>query len=168
VWDDFCSWYLEMVKPVYQSPIDPETHEQTISFLEDLLKLLHPFMPFITEEIWHEIKHREVQEALIVTPWPRPQKYDEGLISKAQQIFEVISQIRNMRLAKGISPKEPLELTINTIAPQIYQEFGPVLRKLGNLSRIKYDESLDNALSFVVKSDEFFLPMGNKVDIQKE
>src|SRR5690606_28781399 len=114
-------------------PIDPETYQQTLGFLEDILKLLHPFMPFITEELWHEIKDREIKDALIVSPWPEAQPYDGKIIDEAQQIFEVVSQIRNIRTAKGIALKESLELVINTPAPGIYRTFEPVLKKLGNL-----------------------------------
>ncbi|MEX2594479.1 MAG: valine--tRNA ligase [Anditalea sp.] len=168
VWDDFCSWYLEMVKPPYQHPIDQETYNKTIGFLEGILKLLHPFMPFITEELWHEIKDREVSEALIVSQWPKARSYDEKIIKDAQHIFEVVSQIRNIRASKGISPKEAFELTIHTTCPGIYQSFEPVLKKLANLNSLSFDQNVDNAISFVVKSDEFFIPAGDQVDLEKE
>jgi valyl-tRNA synthetase len=168
VWDDFCSWYLEMIKPAYQQPIDPATYHQTIGFFEGVLKLLHPFMPFITEELWHEINDRETSEALIVSAWPSVQPYDEKIIGDAQQVFEVVSQIRNIRASKGISPKETLELTINTSQPSIYQSFGPPLKKLANLSVVHYDKNVNEALSFVVKSDEFFIPIGDQLDVEKE
>jgi len=168
VWDDFCSWYLEMVKPAYQHPIDPATHQRTLVFFEGVLKLLHPFMPFITEELWHEIKDREVSEALMLSPWPEAQEYDKKLIEEAQQVFEVVSQIRNIRTSKGISPKETLELTINTAGPEIYRCFEPVLKKLGNLNAIHFQERLEHAVGFIVRSDEFFLPIGQKIDLEKE
>lgn len=168
VWDDFCSWYLEMIKPGYQLPIDQETYDKTIGFLENILKLLHPFMPFITEELWHEIKAREVSEVLIITEWPCSVPYDEGIIVDAQHIFEVVSQIRNIRASKGISPKEAFGLTIKTENQEIYMKFDLIFKKLANLSAVDFGVNVDDAISFVVKSDEFFIPMGDQLDIEKE
>ena len=168
VWDDFCSWYLEMIKPAYQQPIDQETYDKTIGFLENILKLLHPFMPFITEELWHQIKAREVNEALITAPWPSPSAYDEDVITNAAHIFEVVSQIRNIRASKGISPKEAFELTIHTNEAGLYRQFDVTFKKLANLNSVEFASNVDNALSFVVKSDEFFIPMGDQLDVEKE
>src|SRR5690554_3119325 len=168
VWDDFCSWYLEMIKPAYQKPIDAETYDKTIGFLENILKLLHPFMPFITEELWHELKMRDASESLIISTWPTPSPYKEDIIRDAQHVFEVVSQIRNIRASKGISPKESFELTINTTQDSIYRQFNSIFRKLANLSSVQFGSNVDNALSFVVKSDEFFIPMGEQLDVEKE
>jgi len=168
VWDDFCSWYLEMIKPAYQKPIDAETYDKTIGFLENILKLLHPFMPFITEELWHELKMRDASESLIISTWPTPSPYKEDIIRDAQHVFEVVSQIRNIRASKGISPKESFELTINTTQDSIYRQFDSIFRKLANLSSVQFGSNVDNALSFVVKSDEFFIPMGEQLDVEKE
>ena len=168
VWDDFCSWYLEMIKPPYQKPIDQETYDKTIGFLESILKLLHPFMPFITEELWHELKDRQVDEALIVSSWPTASDFDGQIIAEASHIFEVVSQIRNIRASKGISPKETLELTIHTTEADVYRRFETVFKKLANLSSVEFGSNVDNALSFVVKSDEFFIPVGDQLDVEKE
>ena len=168
VWDDFCSWYLEMIKPAYQHPIDQETYDKTIIFLENILKLLHPFMPFITEELWHEIKDREVNEALIVSSWPTASSFDDQIVKDASHIFEVVSQIRNIRASKGISPKEAFDLTIHTTEAEVYRRFESVFKKLANLSSVAFGSNVDNALSFVVKSDEFFIPMGDQLDVEKE
>ena len=168
VWDDFCSWYLEMIKPAYQKPIDQQTYDKTIGFLENVLKLLHPFMPFITEELWQEIKFREPKEALIISPWPKPLAFDQNIITGAQHVFEVVSQIRNIRASKGISPKESFELTINTTDQDTYRRFDSIFRKLANLSTVEYGTNVDNALCFVVKSDEFFIPIGERLDLEKE
>ena len=168
VWDDFCSWYLEMVKPAYQHPVDQETYDKTIGFLENILKLLHPFMPFLTEELWHEIKTREVDEALIITSWPGASAYDDQIIKDASHIFDVVSQIRNIRASKGISPKEAFELAIRTESPGLYRQFDVVFKKLANLSSVEFGTDVDGALSFVVKSDEFFIPMGDQLDVEKE
>lgn len=168
VWDDFCSWYLEMIKPAYQQPIDQKTFDKTIIFFEDILKILHPFMPFLTEELWHQIKERKTEEALIIASWPKPKSFDSKIIAEASQIFEVVSQIRNTRASKGISPKEAFSLTVNTKQEKIYRDFEAVLKKLANLSEVSFGEKVDNAMSFVVKSDECFIPMGDKLDVEKE
>lgn len=168
VWDDFCSWYLEMIKPPYQQPIDAETHARTVDFLEGVLKLLHPFMPFLSEELWHETRERKVNEALIVSQWPVAKEYDEKIIGDARHIFEVVSQIRNARASKGISPKEAFLLSVKTNDRSLYGRFEPILKKLANLSAVAFDANVDNAISFVVKSDECFLPMDGQLDLEKE
>lgn len=168
VWDDFCSWYLEMIKPAYQQPIDAATYERTILFFEDILKILHPFMPFITEEIWQQIKHRNTEDALIVSEWPSPKSFDVQTIAEAQQVFEVVSQVRNIRASKGISPKEAFELTIKTQQPDLYLRFEMVLKKLANLSKLEFGDQVANSLGFIVKSDECFIPMIGQVDVESE
>jgi len=168
VWDDFCSWYLEMIKPPYQQPVDLETYEKTIVFFEKILQLLHPFMPFITEELWQQIRYREVKEALIISDWPKAKDFDGILINNATHMFEVVSQIRNIRASKGISPKEAFELTIHTENKDLYSSFEAILKKLANLSSLSFGQKVENAISFVIKSDEFFLPIGEQLDIEKE
>ena len=168
VWDDFCSWYLEMIKPAYQQPIDQVTYDRTIVFFEDILKLLHPFMPFLSEEIWHQIKERSVEESLILSTWPDQHSFDKKITEEANQVFEVVSQVRNLRASKGMSPKEALDLSINAKSPELYNRFAAVLRKLANLSSLNFSEKVDNAMSFVVKSDECFIPMGDSINIEEE
>lgn len=168
VWDDFCSWYLEMIKPAYQQPIDQATYDRTIVFFEDILKLLHPFMPFLSEEIWHQIKDRSVEESLILSTWPDQHSFDKKITEEANQVFEVVSQVRNLRASKGMSPKEALDLSINAKSPELYNRFAAVLRKLANLSSLNFSEKVDNAMSFVVKSDECFIPMGDSINIEEE
>ena len=107
IWDDFCSIYLEIIKPDYQKPIDTKTYNQTIIFLEDVLKLLHPFMPFLTEEIWHSIKDRN--NDIIVANWPEAKSFNKQLISDFERTMEVVSGIRNIRKEKNIAKKELLE-----------------------------------------------------------
>jgi len=168
VWGDFCSWYLEMIKPEYQHPIDQETYDKTIALFEDILKILHPFMPFISEELWHQIKERSVEESLILASWPREKGYDAQIIEEANQVFEVVSQVRNLRASKGMSPKEMLDLTINTKNEDLYGRFEAVLNKLANLSSLNFGTKVENAISFVVKSDECFVPMGDAINIEEE
>ena len=168
VWDDFCSWYLEMIKPAYQQPIDKETFDKTVIFFEEILKILHPFMPFLTEELWHQIKERSANEALIVANWPKAKAFDKIQIEDADQIFELVSQVRNIRASKGISPKEAFSLTIKTHQPDLYQRFDSVLKKLANLSDVSFGDSLENAVSLVVKADECFIPMEGQVNVEEE
>lgn len=168
VWDDFCSWYLEMIKPAYQAPIDPATQEKTIEFFEDILRILHPFMPFLTEELWHQIKERDTSEALIISAWPKAKSFDKQIISEATQVFEVVSQVRNIRASKGISPKEAFSLTIKTKQENLYNRFDAVLKKLANLDVVAFGDSIENSVSFVVKSDECFIPMQGQVNVEEE
>ncbi|MDH4090010.1 MAG: valine--tRNA ligase [Cyclobacteriaceae bacterium] len=169
IWDDFCSWYLEMIKPEFGKPIDKPTFEQTLEFFEKLLKVLHPFMPFITEELWHELRERNDNECIIVSDWPTASTPDNVILADSEIAFEIITEIRNCRNAKGISPKETLELFIKADNPALVKSFWPVIQKLSNLSAISFaEEKPDNATSFMVGSAELSIPMDKKIDIAKE
>jgi len=168
IWDDFCSWYLEMVKPEYQAPIDKKTKDKTIALFENLMKVLHPFMPFITEELWQLLGKRKDGEALMLSEWPQSSSFDIKTIEEASKIFEIVSQIRNVRASKGISPKEAFELTIHTSDPELYTKYEAIISKLANISAIQFGENVANAVSFVVKSDEFFIPLNEKIDLEQE
>lgn len=166
VWDDFCSWYLEMVKPAYQQPIDATTLEATIGFLEDILKLLHPFMPFLTEEVWHLISDRT--DDIIVAEWPKAEAVDEKLLADFEIAAEVVSGIRNIRKQKNIANKEVLDFAVKTNEAN-NQALDAIIVKLGNLSSISYvDEKLEGAFSFMVKTNEYFIPLGDSIDIAAE
>ncbi len=175
VWDDFCSWYLEMIKPEYQgegkpSLIDKATYEATISFFENVLKIVHPFMPFITEELWHALKERTENECIIVAEYPQPKKQYvafEKIISEGEIAFDIVRQIREMRNSKGMSPKEEVILYIKTQSKAIYNRFKPIIRKLANLSAISFtSQSMPKSFNFVVKGDEFFIPL--KINVAEE
>jgi len=168
IWGDFCSWYLEMIKPEYQHPIDQATYDRTIVLFEDILRILHPFMPFISEEIWHLIKERSVEDSLILATWPEEKEFDTKIIEEASQVFEVVSQVRNLRASKGMSPKESLDLTINAKNEALYTRFESVLTKLANLSSFSFGTTVVNSLSFVVKADECFIPMGDAINVEEE
>ena len=160
VWDDFCSWYLESVKPPYGKPIDKTTYETTVGFFEQVLKLLHPFMPFLTEEIWHQLGERAQRDCVIVAEYPQVKRYDNSLLEKAKVAFELISQVRNTRSSKELSPKEKLKLFIKAEDQSTYQHFEPIISKLANLESMEFtSEKVDNAISFLIKSDECFIPM---------
>ncbi|GAA4768801.1 MULTISPECIES: valine--tRNA ligase [Flavobacterium] len=168
VWDDFCSWFLEMIKPGYQQPIDRATFNKAIEMLEANLKLLHPFMPFLTEEIWQYIADRTPEEALIVAQWPAIKSYDEKLIADFDFATEVISGIRTIRKDKNISFKDTIELkVVNNEKASTY--FDSVITKLGNVSSLEYvSDKVNGALSYRVKSNEYFIPVGEGIDIAAE
>jgi valyl-tRNA synthetase len=157
-----------MIKPAYLQPIDQATYDKTLSLFEEILKLLHPFMPFITEELWHQISERSVENSLILATWPEAKAYDSKITEDAAQVFEVVSQVRNLRASKGMSPKEVLDLTIRTQNPDLYSRFESVLIKLANLSSLQFGDKVEQAMSFVVKADECFIPMGDSIDVEAE
>jgi valyl-tRNA synthetase len=170
IWDDFCSWYLEIVKPEFGKPIDTESLSQTTRFFETLLKSLHPFMPFITEELWHELNSRKEDDCIIVAAYPTPQAYDASILAEAVFAFDIVKEIRNTRNAKNLSPKDALMLMVKKNADLPAATFWPVVRKLANLSEIKFvtEAPATNATSFLVKSAEFFIPLEGKVDEARE
>ncbi|MEM8568144.1 MAG: class I tRNA ligase family protein, partial [Bacteroidota bacterium] len=169
IWGDFCSWYLEMVKPEYQKPIDAETKEATIGFFEKVLKLLHPFMPFITEELYQAISKRKEGDCIIVAEWPRSEEYSKDILKEAEIAFEIISNIRNIRNAKQIAQKDTIELKVKTQYFDQFNDFANVIEKLGNLSSFEETrDKLENSSSFVLKGDEFFIPLAEAVDLDKE
>ncbi|MDQ4141042.1 MAG: class I tRNA ligase family protein, partial [Bacteroidota bacterium] len=169
VWDDFCSQYLEMIKPVYQQPIDGTTYERTIDFLENLMKLLHPFMPFITEELWHELRERQPKDYIIVANWPEVKSADTGLIERMDKSLEIVAGIRNLRNSKNIPNTKTLTLSVKTIDASLVTEFKAIIQKLANISEINFVEAaLENAISFVQGASEFFIPMEGNVDIAVE
>ncbi len=169
VWDDFCSWYLEMIKPDYQQPIDRSTYDATIVFIERLMKLIHPFMPFISEEIWHNIKEREQKDCVVVAEWPKAVAFDQAIISGADLVFEVVSNVRNVRSTKGLSPKTTLDLFIKADDFAKYASFEAIIKKLANVSEIKQTTTkVDQAVSFVLKGDEYFIPMEGQIDVVAE
>ena len=168
VWDDFCSSYLEMIKPAYQKPIDKTTLATTLAYFEELLKLLHPFMPFISEEIWSLIANRDVKNRLIVTPWPLANKIDTILLANEAIAAEVISGIRTIRNEKNIANKDQVSLFVK-LNEDTDKSFDSVITKLGNLSSLTYvDEKVDGALSFRVKSNEYYIPLAGAVNIEEE
>ena len=168
VWDDFCSWFLEMVKPPFGEPISEKTYLEIISILEDNLKVLHPFVPFISEEIWQHITQREVSEALIISKWPDAQSYDERLVKDFNFASEAISGIRSVRKEKNISFKDAISLSIINNEGSS-KEFDEVISKLGNISNLNYiDSKLDGAITFRVKSSEYFIPVSGVIDVEEE
>ena len=166
-WDEFSSWYLEMIKPAYGQPINKEVYDATIGFFDNLLHLLHPFMPFITEELWQHIVDRKEGESLMVSPMQAPAAYDEALIAGFETVKEVISNIRAIRLQKNIAQKEALELQV--VGENPVAAFDAVITKMCNLSAITPVEAkADGAAAFMVGTAEFAVPLGNMIDVEAE
>ncbi len=168
VWDDFCSWLLEMVKPNYGEGMAATTYAEVIAILEDNLKVLHPFVPFISEEIWQHISDRSPEEALIVASWPTMTTYDADMIKDFSFASEVISGIRTIRKQKNIAFKEEINLSVIN-NEQASTSFDPVITKLGNIGELSYvTEAIEGALTFRVKSNEYFVPIVGAIDVEAE
>ncbi|GHS98566.1 valine--tRNA ligase [Bacteroidia bacterium] len=173
-WDEFSSWYLEMIKPGYQQPVDRKTYEATLGFFDALLRLLHPFMPFITEELWQALETRKEGESIMVVTMPVSQRRDKAcLVSTTEQLLlgmeetkEIISNIRTIRLQKNIPGKEPLSLQV---LGEYKADYNSVIAKMANLSSIeKVREKAPGAVSFLVKTTELAIPVGNAINIEEE
>ena len=171
VWDDFCSWYLEMIKPAYQQPIDAETYKVTLDYFQRILKLLHPFMPFLTEELWHEevFGKREEMDCCIVAEYPRAGEINKTLLKDFEIIQQVISEIRNIRNTKQISPKEALTLAIKASSSLAFADYLTIVKKLANISEVSFvSDKLVGATSFIAGTDEFFVPLASNIDAEAE
>ena len=164
--DDFSGWYLELIKPAYGQPIDTKTLRKTELFLETLLAQLHPFMPFITEELWQALKERQEGESLMVTLIPEAGSVDNTFLARFAQTQEIISAIRNIRTSKNLSPREELVLEV---APSYANDMDAVLMKLANLTEIRRsEEKSEGSISFVIGTDEFAVPMANLINAEEE
>ncbi len=168
VWDDFCSWFLEIVKPAYQQPIDAASYKEVERLFEQNLILLHPFMPFLSEEVWQRMAERTSEEALIVAKWPVQEKFNEKLLDDFTYSTEVIAGIRTIRKEKNIPLKEALELQVVTKG-DVSNRWYTIIEKLANIKSITHiQEAPEGALSFRVKSKEYFVPILGAIDIQAE
>jgi valyl-tRNA synthetase len=168
IYDDFCGWLLEIVKPAYQQPIDAKTYNKVIAIFEDNLKILHPFMPFLTEDIWQYISERTPEDALIVAKWPEIQAVNETIINEFDFAAEVISGIRTIRKQKNIAFKDAIELHVLN-NDNASTTFDVVIAKLGHISTLNYtNEPVEGALTFRVKSNEYFVPMQGSIDVEAE
>ena len=167
-WDEFSGWYLELVKPAYQQPIDRATLEATKDFFERLLKILHPFMPFITEEIWHHIAPRKEGESIVVSPMPVAGAYDARLLDEFELVKETITAVRNIRKERNIPNKETLTLKVVPDA-NYHAVYNPVLMKMAGLESVDEVQEKDpTAASFIVKTTVYFVPMEGRIDMAAE
>jgi len=165
-WDEFSSWYLELIKPGYEQPIDKKTYEATLGFFDSLLRLLHPFMPFITEELWHALEVRKDGESLMVALLPETDNVDNAFLDSFEIVKEIISGIRTIRLQKSIPARDSLELQI---VGEHNAEFDSAISKMCNLSNVaNIDEKAVGAVSFLVRTTEYAVPLGNLINVEEE
>ena len=165
IWDDFCSWYLEAIKPNYGEAISTEVYDQTIRYFEELMKLLHPFMPFLSEELWQNISERSVENALVIAQQRKPQDFDKDLIKNFEISKEFISGVRNYRQSKGISPREGVEIFTNAVS----FHNDDLVRKLANIDEIHFSEKTEKpTFSFLIGSTEIAIPLSENLDLGEE
>jgi valyl-tRNA synthetase len=167
--DEFSGWLLEMVKPAYQQPIDGKTYEELIDIFDEVLRFLHPFMPFVSEEVWQLLKERKLGDSITISSWPKSTGFDETLIAQFEDVKEAIAGLRTIRTKNNIPQKDQLELVILVGDKGFAPEFNSVLVKMGNLSALNLvAEEVKLAASFLVKSTTFFVPMGGTIDVEEE
>jgi valine--tRNA ligase len=165
-WDEFSSWYLEMIKPAYQKPIDRKTYEATLGYFDTLLRLLHPFMPFITEELWQHISNRKDGESIMYASIPESGKVDKNIVDSINTAKEIIAGVRTIRLQKNIPNKETLKLQV---IGKFNNENSSIIKKLANLSDIEeVGEKDPTASTFLVGTTEYSVPLGNNINIEEE
>lgn len=168
IWDDFCSWYLEIIKPPYQSPIDSNTYNETIALFDKLMRLLHPFMPFITEEIWHLLEERKSGESIMTAQMPVADKTDQTILDEFNFVIEIITEIRTFRKEKNIANKESIPLFVLN-DKNFPRKFECVIEKLCNLEKIEYvNDKVEKAQSFLVRTTEFYIPVNQNIDAKAE
>ncbi|HNW56544.1 MAG TPA: class I tRNA ligase family protein, partial [Bacteroidales bacterium] len=168
-WDEFSGWYLEIIKPEYQKPIDRVTFEAAISAFDKLLKMIHPFMPFITEEIWQMLLERKDGESIMVSRIPEPEKFNNELVSDFELVKETVSAVRTVRKDKNIPNKEQVSLLIYSDEKSFNAKLLPVISKLCNLSGISFvAEKCEGAASFMVGTVEYFIPLNGSLDVEGE
>lgn len=172
IWDDFCSLYLEMIKPAYVDgkglPIDQETYDATLEIFDELMRLIHPWMPFISEELWQSIKERNENDSICLAAFPKGGEVNESLLSDFELLLEIVSTVRNTRNAKQISPKEALPLAVKTENQARYETLSGLIKKMANISDIQYVSDKADGMSFVIKGDELTIDLGKNLDVEEE
>ncbi len=166
-WDDFSSWYLEIIKPSFGKPIDKKTFESTKTFFEQLLQLLHPFMPFITEELWHQLEQRKDGESIMYSKYPEYINHNQMVLDQMEEVKEIISNVRNFRIEKNISHKEFINLYINTSNFHLF-DFLPLIKKMAGIADVYFSKPEGLAFSFLVKTTEYGIPLSNLVNPDEE
>ena len=168
VWDSFCSWYLEIIKPAYQKPIDRKTYDSSIKIMEDLMSILHPFMPFLTEEVWHALAERKDEECIVVNSWPNGTAVNENTLTDFEQATEIITELRTFRKKQNLAQKISLNLSVKQNSAW-NNDFDILVSKLCNIEALNYvEEKLEGAYTFIVKSNEYFIPLEGTIDVEAE
>lgn len=173
IWGDFCSWYLEMIKPPYGEPIDQASYERALDIFGEMMTILHPFMPFITEEIWHNLKERTEGDDCVISTWPKPKAYDEALLSQIEKAKQMVSSVREIRNTKGIKQKDLLKVYKQGGAKSEEWLNAPGLKdmiiKMANLESLEDTaEDIENSVSFLVGRDKFFVELTQEIDEEAE
>ncbi len=165
IWDDFCAWYLELIKPSREGNISRETFEKTIGFFERLMQLLHPLMPFVTEEIWSLLRERTGNDFCIVSSYPSVKNPDTNILANGERIFDLVNKIRGFRSENNMSPKEALELNIITTDENLHKDWEGKIAKLANISTFNFiKQPMEGAKQLVIKSDEYYIPHDVELD----
>jgi len=168
-WDEFSAWYLEMVKPAYQQPIDALTYNKTIEFFDKVLRVLHPFMPFITEEIWQLLEDRKDGESIVTAEMPTTYRYDDDLLANCETVKEIISSIRKIKKEKNIAQREKVSLKINPNNNEYKADAGAIVEKLAGVDNIEIvNEKVEGASSFILKGIEYYVPLGDLINKEEE
>lgn len=167
-WDDFCAWYLEIIKPAYGQPIDKATSEATLLFFDNLLKLLHPFMPFLTEELWQNLNYKKEEESIMITLQPKAGNVDKSVLENFNLAKEAIINIRNIRQSKGISPKESLNLYVKGELQGYLHSTISKMANIGAIEEFENRDALPSGLSFIALTTEFFVPLEGLTDKAEE
>jgi len=166
IWDDFCAWYLEMIKPEFGKPINQSTYNQTITYFESLMKVLHPFMPFISEELWQNMTERKEGESICIATYPKAESFALVNLDKS---FETISRIRELRNSKGISPKEAFVIAIKTTDTKAYQQAEFLIKKLANVTELTFvTDKVEGTTAIQVATDEVYIHLNIEVDAEAE
>jgi len=171
IWDDFCSWYLEWVKPEFEQQIEKEVYNKTVYFFEELMQLLHPFMPFVTEEIYHELKERKEDDDLTIKQASKVGNQESGILKQADLLKQVITALRDVRVKNQLKQKEEIKLHIQTAEQSAYNSFKSILAKQINASQIDFvNDGVTGSINTVVQKDKFFIETENELDTtaQKE
>lgn len=172
IWDDFCSLYLEMIKPAYVDgkglPIDQETYDATLEIFDELMRLIHPWMPFISEELWQSIKERKENDSICLAQFPQGGEVNDSLLSDFELLLEIVTTVRNTRNSKQISPKEALPLAVKTENQARYETLSGLIKKMANISDIQYVSDKADGMSFVIKGDELTIDLGKNLDVEEE
>ena len=172
IWDDFCSLYLEMIKPAYIDgkglPIDQETFDATLEIFDELMRLIHPWMPFISEELWQSIKDRKENDSICLATFPKGGEVNESLLADFELLLEIVSTVRNTRNSKQISPKEALPLAVKTDNQARYEALAGLIKKMANVSDIQYISEKTDGVSFVIKGDELTINLGSNINVDEE
>jgi valyl-tRNA synthetase len=168
-WDEFSGWYLEIIKPEYQKPVDRKTFNATIKIFEDLVKVIHPFMPFITEELWQMLSERKQGESVMISRMPEAKRFNKELLAAFEEIKETVSAVRTVRKEKDIPNKEPIELNILANKKNFDHSLLPVISKLGNITAISFvSGKQEGAASFMIGTTQYFVPLTGKLDTEAE